>query len=296
MTAYDPTAPRFAEVVPNRLWALGGAISAEQPRSWLAPQSRGWLPVRCYALRDGEHFVLIDTGLVGHADSIRSGLAELMAGTRQRHILLTRREPDTMLNLPWIVREFAINSVRCCGPIDPFDLVERLDEAHTASDISAAFGISVDFLEPDSTTYYDETSLTIMRPPIRILATDWMFESTTGTLFCSDLWAFVTQPSPGGTGIERRDGPPLSVGALTAHLVAKFDWLSGIDTAPIIKQLVAVLGRYRVQRLAPSYGCVIEGEDLVGIVVERTIEALRQIEGLPRLQPLGDFGWLPRQT
>lgn len=188
--AVAPVVSRPVEIVPGRIWALGGYISTQPPRSWLAPESRGWLPVCCYALLDGEHFIPIDTGLVGHAESIRDGLSALVQGTSQRHIMLTRREPDTMMNMPWIVREFAINSVRCCGPIDPFDLVELLEEAHTASDIKAAFGVSVDFLQPESATLYDRMSLTIMRPPIRILATDWMFESATETLFCSDLWAF----------------------------------------------------------------------------------------------------------
>lgn len=76
-----------------------------------------------------------------------------------------------------------------------------------------------------------------------------------------------------------------------AHIVTKFDWLAGIDTTPIADQLTQIVRRQRIQRLAPSYGCVIEGERLVATVVERTLEALRRIADLPRPRPLGDFKW-----
>jgi len=284
---------RPTEICPGRLWSLGGCISAGYPPSWMAPRSRGWLPVQCYGLRDGEHFVLIDTGLVGHGETIRAGLAELTRGTRNRHVMLTRREPDTMMNLPWIVREFGIHSIRCCGPIDPFDLVERLDEAHTSSDVKAAFGISVDFLTPNSRTTYDSMSLEIMRPGIRILATDWMYESSTRTLFCSDLWGFVTRESIEQPVILDRDGDCLSTEAIEDHLLAKFDWLCGIDTAPIAAGVSDVLARYQVDRLAPSYGCIIEGQELVERVVARTLQALERLAARPRPRPMGDFSWLP---
>ena len=259
------------------LTAIGGWLSAAASTSWLPMNGHGWFPVPCYLLRSGSKAVLIDTGLAIHHDAVRSGLSGTLAPGATLDVLLTRREPDMLMNLPWIVRSYGVASVRCSGPVDPFDYVEKLEEAMTAEQMRAIVGVPVEFLAPSGTVELGAFSFELIRPAIRVLATDWLYERTTRTLFSSDMWAFVSAPAPHDVVCPVPD-ERIDVERILNHLRAKFDWLEGIDTAPISSKLTESVAGRDIERICPSYGCVIEGREAVETLFSNTIEALARLK------------------
>ena len=70
----------FAEIVPNTLFALGGWLRMEdRPVSWIPPTARGFLPVQGYVLREGDDWLMVDTGLAVHWPSVAEGVASAPA-------------------------------------------------------------------------------------------------------------------------------------------------------------------------------------------------------------------------
>ena len=287
----SPPLPRsVTTILPNRLFAIGGTISCDRPLSWLSPQARGFLPVQCYAFRDAGHLFIIDTGLHIHQAQILEGLAALAGRTTTRRLVLTRREPDNMMNLTAIVRELRIQSVQCSGPADPFDIVDKIDAALSSEQIKAMLGTSASFFAPGERIQVGALEVEHVRPGLRMLATEWFYEARTRSLFTTDTWAFVTRPAPDLPAVLRPSAEDISVAGIRNHLAAKFEWLSGTDTKPIADALRAVLQR-PVDRVCPFYGCVIEGPEAVRLLLDNTMLALEALAKEPPLAPLKGFEW-----
>ena len=62
------------------------------------------------------------------------------------------------------------------------------------------------------------------------------------------------------------------------HLMTKFDWLSGAETGPLRNYLTGVRERWPIEIIAPSYGCMIVGADLVSRHFDMIDAALEELE------------------
>lgn len=276
-TEIDGT-PLAVDLHEGRLHAIGGWLPASVATSWLPRNAEGWYPAACYVLSSGSQAVLVDTGLAAHGSCVEAGLESLLGAQTGLEVLLTRREPDTLMNLPWIARRYQVRSVRCSGPVDPFDYVERMEEAMTAQQMREMVCVPVKFLAPASRLRLGEFQLELIKPAIRVLATDWLYESGTATLFSSDMWAFVSADAP-EQPVCRVADERIGVDRIVDHLLAKFDWLEGIDTEPIAEQLGRDLAGKRIERICPNYGCIVEGRDVVAELVANTMQALARLHG-----------------
>lgn len=277
-------------ILPDRLYAIGGYISCERPLSWLSPHAHGFLPVQCYAFRDGAELFVIDTGLHIHQAQILRGLTAIAGDASMRRLVLTRREPDNMMNLTAIVQELGIHSVQCSGPADPFDIVDKVDTALSSAQIKAMLGTAASFFVPGEKIAVGTLEVEHVRPGLRMLATEWFYEKETRSLFTTDTWAFVTRPSPDLPAVLRPSPDDISVKNIRNHLAAKFEWLSGTDTKPIADALRAVLQR-PTDRICPFYGCTIEGADNVQRLLDNTMLALEALAAEPPLAPMKGFEW-----
>ena len=66
----------------------------------------------------------------------------------------------------------------------------------------------------------------------------------------------------------------LSLSAITRYFRHRFEWLAGIDTSPMQQELAELLVSRPIDRICSSFGCVIEGQDIVSSVIQTTIQAL----------------------
>ncbi len=275
MTGASPHDGRCHGPGAGTVFAVADGVPANRPTSWIAPGLSGALAVACYVLVSDGSALIIDTGLAAHWDSIREGLDAVLAGIPDRALIMTRREPDAISNLPAIVERYGLNAVYCGGVISPLDFFERVDTTSTAGHIRSIAHSDIAWLQPGSVLRVGRLQLEVLPTTLRVLPKNHLYESQSRTLFASDSWGLLPQARRGPLEVVREDGPGLSTEAIVRYLRHRFEWLAGIDTAPMQEELAGLLSTRRIDRICSSYGCVIEGSALVRSVLQRTADALR---------------------
>ncbi len=182
------------------MFAIGGCISAATSLPWTSANATGWLPVQCYALKSEGQVVVVDGGLAVHRKEIAAGLAPLLAGSRRRTIMLTRRDVDSIINLPWLLRSFPFDMIQLgSGDLSPLDFFAAFDHASAEAQLYAvASPIPVEWVAPGKTIGIGALQFENLRTSMRVLATTWLYEATTRTLFSSDSFGFLTRAGPDG--------------------------------------------------------------------------------------------------
>jgi hypothetical protein len=273
----------ISEVCGGAIYALGGQVQAgPMCSSWIPHSVHGWIPFQCYVLKDAGDLVMLDGGLPIFKESIRAGLKVLARDSHLRQFLMTRRELDTILNLPWIAQEFEFQSIRCGGDLNPIDFFALMDDAALDVQIRSLVSLPFEFLRPGEVIRVGSLSLEMIRASLMVLPTFWFYEAATRTLFTSDFWTFVSQENATEGPIKRVAPEDVTAARILESLDVKFDWLRGIDCSGLISELEAIFKDRVVDRLCPNFGCVIEGRDAVRRVVSETVCALHDLAGYRR--------------
>lgn len=277
----------ITELVPNTLYAISGSVPADRPTTWLLPSQAGVMPVSCYVLRDGNAALIIDTGLAVHREQIHNGLEAVLAGTSHRALLMTRREPDSIINLPFLVKNINIQTVYCAGILDPLDFFERFDKGNIDGCITAMTRMGVTWIPTGNPLSVGHLQAVPLRTLMAVLPKSHVYETKTRTLFGSDSWGMLAQSAP--WPLEQvRNHASLNRDKIAVYLAYKFDWLLGIDTSPIVEDLRQLLG-LDIDRICSSYGSVIEGADTVRHVLNETLAAVRILASRPMPNRLRGF-------
>lgn len=285
------------EICPGTIYALGGSLTADERCSaWIPRHVRGFIPFQCYVLRDGDQLLMLDGGLPVHRAEVRAGLEALTGGTDERRFMMTRRELDTILNLPWITHDFKFQTLYCGGDLSPIDFFEKMDDASFDEQIKTLVDTPFDFLKPGPLGNIGRLELEMLRGALMVLPTFWFYEKTTRTLFSSDCWGFLSKPSAAASPVRTPSDAELSDSAVEKFLGMKFDWLASIDNAPLAADLQAVFANRPVDRICPNFGCIIEGRAAVERLVDQTLEALRKMAKKPRQSLLIGWNYKPPQS
>lgn len=273
------------------LHALGGSVRAARAGTWVPPSTNGWLPVQCYALQSGDELLLIDAGLAIHRGEIAQGLEQFAGTTKRRSILTTRREPDTIINLPWLVTNFGFRRVFLSGLLNPLDYFESFEFRSTEAQLDATCDVDVAWLAPGQAAEIGDIRLEPFQPLVRVLSTDWFFDSRSGTLFTSDFGGFFCSDEPRGPFIWSGSDAELSADRLASIIGTKCEWLRSIDTTPMIDNIKQACAGRDVQRICPSFGGVIEGRENVARVLACAFRALELLSQQSWESSLKGFDW-----
>ena len=273
----------------DKIFAITGLVPLDGPFSYQPATAQGWMPFNLYAVRDGGDLLLIDTGVSVHEPLIRKALDVLTPGTSRRRVLLTRREPDTTVNLPWIIADYGFSAVHTPGDLNPLDFFAQMEDAAAAAQINAMTHAEFVPMPGDGSLDAGAITVQMQRTSVRVLTTSWCYEATSKTLFTSDSWGHVMCPSEDAPTVVAPTEHDMSPEAMIAFISRKFDWLIGIDNAPMIADVRALLDGPPIDRLCPTYGCVIEGRENVRRVLEATCIALEQLAQQPFPNVLGDI-------
>ena len=266
--------PGTAILAGGTVYAVAGCVAADRPTTWINPGQSGYFATPCYVLRSGRSALIVDTGLAVHWEAICPGLEDALANTPDRALIMTRREPDAIGNLPDIVRGFDLAAVYCGGVINPLDFFERVESISATMHIRVIANVDVTWVKPGGEVAVGDLVIEVLPTTLRVLPKNHFYERRSRTLFGSDTWGFVAQASPNGIEILREADERVSVIAITRHLLHRFDWLAGVDTAPMQEE-VERLSSYQIDRICSSYGSIIEGRDQVATVLRNTITALK---------------------
>jgi hypothetical protein len=282
------------EVCPGTIYAVGGSLPAdERCGAWIPRDVRGFIPFQGYVLRDGGQFLMLDGGLPVHKAEVRVGVAALIAETHERRFMMTRRELDTILNLPWLTHEFKFQTLYCGGDLSPIDFFEKMDDASFDQTIKTLVETPFDFVKPGPLGNIGRLEPEMLRGALQVLPTFWFYEKTTRTLFSSDCWGFIPKESASASSVRTPSEAELSAERVERFLDMKFDWLASIDNSPLAADLEAVFANRPVDRICPTFGCIIEGRAAVERLVGQTLAALKTMAKRPRQSVLTGWDYRP---
>ncbi len=279
-------------LVPGRLFALGGMIRLDRRVSWAPPGVRGYQPINCYLLREGNKAILVDSGVPIHRDRVLQGLRSLLSPEVKLSVFLTRAERECVGNLGSISAEYPIEAVFTGGvtnPFDAFDSVTSVDAAvanvgpesgakqtrsstlppspdHRLDLVAPTFHqlIGIERKPPSSSlTFESGRRVEVIVPTFRLLATYWVYDSGTGTLFTSDGFGHTARPTGAYRPLLSLSEDRSTPATVRAYTKAKFWWMEGAATQNIAESLGNLFSQREVVRVAPTHGCVLEGHQLV---------------------------------
>lgn len=241
---------------------------------------RGEAMVNLYLLREGRTALLVDTGFSSHQDDVLRWLDEqLPAGHQLSVITLRESEFDSVCNVIPIVNRFNVTTVFGAQSQGMIWFGFRPDarlEGRAAS-------VPYTTVRQDPITVLDNPSRTIsvIQPALRLLTTHWLYDPLSWTLFTSD--AFGHLPGAGARDVDADE--------LRKYLTTtRYWWLAGARTQSIVDWLESLFATFRVDRIAPTYGPLLEGA-AVGRTIDTYKRVLRDLAGMPNAAP--EMGRVP---
>ncbi len=247
----------------GRLYALQHPFRLDGRVSAYPASTRGFSAANCYLLTEPDAALLIDTGFGKDEPAIRAQIESLTA-------------PGTPLSLfPLRLNEFmSINNV------ESFAGHFRVETCYT-SNVDAAlwfdFGAKADgrdilkSMKVTAVTRADTIALgsagraiDVMQAPIRLIATRWLYDRATRTLFSSDLFTHVWRGAASGPWtVTEADDATGTPDIRSFMLNTRYWWLEGALTDSIRRGIGEIFDRYDIETIAPGYGCILRGRRVV---------------------------------
>jgi hypothetical protein len=105
----------------------------------------------------------------------------------------------------------------------------------------------------------------VMQAPIRLIATRWLYDRATRTLFSSDLFTHLwRERATGPWVVTDADNDPTATGDIRSFMLnTRYWWLEGAPTDSIRRGIAEVFDKYDIETIAPGYGCILRGRNVV---------------------------------
>src|SRR5215203_7276281 len=253
----------ITELADRKLYALQHQFALDGRVSAYPASARGFSVANSYLLKEDDAALLIDTGFGKDEPAIRREIEELIA-------------PGSALSLfPLRLNEFmSINNVAT------FAGHFNVDQCYTSNPDA---GLWFDFGTDNSRGILDSMTVTavtradtielgkhgrkidVMQAPIRLIATRWLYDRATKTLFSSDMFTHVWRDSETGpwivTDTDNDSTSPREVRSFMLN--TRYWWLEGAPTDSIRRGISDVFDKYDIETLAPGYGCILRGRKVV---------------------------------
>lgn len=254
----------MTELVPSRLWALSNPFELDGRVSTHPLDVRGFSPMHCYLLKEGEHALLIGTGWSVDQEAL---IAQLTAarGDARLSLLPMRLEFGSVCNARPIADRFPIDVVYERVPLaSPEEWLNFRPEFPVGpSGLRHATPVKVSTGELLAVAPDGERPLLLLEAPLRLIPTHWAYDEATRTLFTVDMFSWVSRATNTGPWVV--DGDDDTTAETVHHHLARnrYWWLPGAGTDPLRRALADVFESYEVETIAPEWGCVLRGADVV---------------------------------
>jgi flavorubredoxin len=238
-------------------FALDGRVSS-YPGS-----ARGYSVANSYLLTESDAALLIDTGFGKDEPVIRAQIESLIAP-----------------GLPLSMFPLRLNEFMSINNVEAFAAHFNVEQCYT-SNVDAAlwfdFGAKADgrsILESMRITAVTRADtieigktgrpIDVMQAPIRLIATRWLYDGATRTLFSSDLFTHVWRDHSHGPWFVTDEADSTTERGLGSFMLnTRYWWLEGAPTDQIRRGIGQVFDKFDVETIAPGYGCILRGRKVV---------------------------------
>ena len=273
------TTDAIVELIPDRVFRLGGIIPIDDRLTWAAPGSGIFDAVNSYLIVEDRDALLIDTGISIHKESLGVQLDSLRPRFDQLRVFTTRFEPDCIINLDLLIKEFGITGVYGGSVHNPFDLFVNLAPEEV---VRATYEIEVNRVRPgERLTVGTDRPVDMFETMLRVLPTFWLHDTSNRTLFTSDSFGHAHLDSATNPPIVFSPDELPSVEDIRAHLMQKFDWFASANPDELRGGLHELFDTYDFDIIAPTHGAITVGADTVRRHYELLDAALETITTEP---------------
>jgi hypothetical protein len=253
-----------ASLADDRLYALQNPFALDGRVSSYPASARGFSVANSYMLTQPDAAMLIDTGFGKDEPVIRAQIEALIAP-----------------GLPLSMFPLRLNEFMSINNVESFAGHFNVETCYT-SNIDAAlwfdFGAKAEgrdilkSMKVTAVTRADTIALgkngraiDVMQAPIRLIATRWLYDRATRTLFSSDMFTHVWRDTATGPWIVTdADNDPTSLRDVRSFMLnTRYWWLEGAPTDTIRRGIGNVFDTYDIECIAPGYGCILRGRNVV---------------------------------
>jgi hypothetical protein len=248
----------------NQLYALSYPYEVGRRVSTHPLDARGYAPMQVYLIREPDEGILVGTGLAIHESQLLADLEGLVGGI-PLWLAPLRMELTALCNARSIIERYDVKGVyqRLAWPISWLDYRPQ----HASRDPQRLRSVEIQMIkgEPVFVGAGQRRRLEFMAPPLRLLANPWLYDEATKTLFTADSFSWVWREDNQGPWIlTDGDADPTTAEHIERFLArTRFWWLPGARTDAIRAALAEVFDRLDIVTIAPDYGCVLMGRDVV---------------------------------
>jgi flavorubredoxin len=254
----------IASLADDQLYALQNPFTLDGRVSSYPSSARGFSVANSYLLTEPDAALLIDTGFGKDEAVIRAQIESL-----------------TTPGLPLSIFPLRLNEFMSINNVESFAGHFNVETCYT-SNIDAAlwfdFGTKTegrDILKSMKVTAVTRAdsirvgkggrAIDVMQAPIRLIATRWLYDRATRTLFSSDMFTHVWRHSETGPWIVTETGSDsTSMRDVRSFMLnTRYWWLEGAPTGEIRRGIDAIFNKYEVETIAPGYGCILRGRKVV---------------------------------
>ena len=247
----------------GNLYALQNPFVLDGRVSAYAASARGFSVANSYLLTASDAALLIDTGFGKDEPVIRAQIESLIAP-----------------GLPLSMFPLRLNEFMSINNVEAFAAHFNVEQCYT-SNVDAAlwfdFGTKTDgrsilgSMRVSAVTRADTIdvgkrgrTLDVMQAPIRLIATRWLYDRATRTLFSSDLFTHVWRDRESGPWVVTEANDTTTERELRSFMLnTRYWWLEGAPTDGIRRGIDAVFDKYDIETIAPGYGCLLSGRKVV---------------------------------
>ena len=254
----------IAELAQDKLYALQNQFALDGRVSCYAASTRGFSVANSYLLTEPDAALLIDTGFGKDEATIRGQIESLIApGTPLSMFPLRLNEFMSINNVESFAGHF---NVKTCytSNVDAalwFDFGVKDEGRDILKKMNVTAVTRADVIELGA----QDRKIDVMQAPIRLIATRWLYDRSTKTLFSSDLFTGVWRDDAKGPWVvtESDNDSTTTADMRSFMLNTRYWWLEGAPTDAIRRGIDAVFDKYDVETIAPGYGCILRGRKVV---------------------------------
>ncbi len=262
------------------LYALQNVFKLDGLASCYPANAQGYSVVNSYVLKNASGALMLDSGYAAHFPAILRQLRSLLDVGKPLSIYPLRlNEFMSVSNVESIAEEFIVDQCYSSNPDAALwvDFGGRSD-AENLKPLS----IKTTVVTRAQTIYLggDESyPLEAFQAPIRLIATRWIYDKSTRTLFTSDSFTHEWSGDEDGPWMYGESDDATTVEHIKSFLLnTRYWWLEGGETTSLRKKLAGVFEKYDIENIAPGYGRVLCGKKLVERQYQLFDEALRQLD------------------
>ena len=254
----------IASLADDQLYALQNPFALDGRVSAYPASARGFSVANCYLLTQPDGAMLIDTGFGKDEPVIRAQIEALIAPGLPLSMFPLRLNEFMSINN---VESFAAHfNVETCYTSNPdaalwFDFGAREDGRSLLDSMSVTAVTRADTIRLGKLG----REIDVMQAPIRLIATRWLYDRATRTLFSSDLFTHLWRETATGPWIVTdADNDPTATRDIRSFMLnTRYWWLEGAPTDSIRRGIGEVFDKYDVEAIAPGYGCILRGRNVV---------------------------------